>query len=195
MRPSGIYFSDPCFILRIVFALHSSSASQAPLEDPALFPYHDSAYTGGSTTHPSSFFIGRPTKVCTWPADSLVSLWWGPNNGSLVLLETTGDKKLVQTSGHFPTRHHSLFAAILLLSSEVSVSSVRQNPSIVIQFDTVMSIMTCRQTADQEHLTKDLVTLNHGQITGTACKLEPLSPNFHTTPMGGRLSLDRFNLL
>ncbi|GFU77491.1 transposable element Tcb2 transposase [Trichonephila clavipes] len=38
---------------------------------------------GGSTTHPSSFLIGRPTKVCTRPSDSLASYWHEPNKRSL----------------------------------------------------------------------------------------------------------------
>ncbi|GFU77538.1 hypothetical protein TNCV_3499111 [Trichonephila clavipes] len=38
---------------------------------------------GGSTTHPSSFLIGRPTKVCTLPSDSLAPYWRGPNNDFL----------------------------------------------------------------------------------------------------------------
>ncbi|GFS83769.1 histone-lysine N-methyltransferase SETMAR [Trichonephila clavipes] len=37
----------------------------------------------------------------------------------------------------------------------------------------------------------ELATLNHGQVTRTAPGSPP-SPNFHTTPKGGRLSLDIF---
>ncbi|GFX64992.1 hypothetical protein TNCV_451301 [Trichonephila clavipes] len=37
----------------------------------------------GFSTFPSSFLIGRITKVCTRPSDSLVPYWWGPNNRSL----------------------------------------------------------------------------------------------------------------
>ncbi|GFT01026.1 hypothetical protein TNCV_4054281 [Trichonephila clavipes] len=34
----------------------------------------------------------------------------------------------------------------------------------------------------------DLVILNHGQVTRTTPELVSSSPNYHTTPMGGRLS-------
>ncbi|GFW34457.1 hypothetical protein TNCV_500751 [Trichonephila clavipes] len=39
----------------------------------------------------------------------------------------------------------------------------------------------------------DLVILNHGQVTRTTPKIAPLSPHFHTTPVGGRLRFYRFN--
>ncbi|GFV19490.1 hypothetical protein TNCV_3664221 [Trichonephila clavipes] len=34
----------------------------------------------------------------------------------------------------------------------------------------------------------DLVILNHGQVTRMTPELAPQSPNYHTTPTGGRLS-------
>ncbi|GFV12760.1 hypothetical protein TNCV_1367301 [Trichonephila clavipes] len=37
-------------------------------------------------------------------------------------------------------------------------------------------------------LATDLVILNHGQMTWTTPELAPFSPNYHTTPTGGRLS-------
>ncbi|GFY30547.1 hypothetical protein TNCV_3523101 [Trichonephila clavipes] len=37
-------------------------------------------------------------------------------------------------------------------------------------------------------LTTDHVILNHGQVTWTTPELAPLSPNYHTTPTGGRFS-------
>ncbi|GFW06441.1 hypothetical protein TNCV_2187751 [Trichonephila clavipes] len=42
-------------------------------------------------------------------------------------------------------------------------------------------------------LATDLIILNHGQVTRMTPELAPSSPNFHTTPMGGRLRLDIFN--
>ncbi|GFU98039.1 zinc finger protein 227 [Trichonephila clavipes] len=47
--------------------------------------------------------------------------------------------------------------------------------------------------ATRGFLSTDLVLLNHGQVKRMPSEMAPLSPNFHTTPMGGRLSLDRFN--
>ncbi|GFY10435.1 hypothetical protein TNCV_1463251 [Trichonephila clavipes] len=41
---------------------------------------------------------------------------------------------------------------------------------------------------------KDLVILNHGQVTKMTSELAPSSPNFPTTPTGGGLSIDRFNV-
>ncbi|GFX35380.1 hypothetical protein TNCV_101871 [Trichonephila clavipes] len=40
----------------------------------------------------------------------------------------------------------------------------------------------------------DLGILSHGQVTRTTPELAAPSPNYHTTPTGGRLSLDRFNM-
>ncbi|GFY22395.1 hypothetical protein TNCV_2176561 [Trichonephila clavipes] len=37
-------------------------------------------------------------------------------------------------------------------------------------------------------LWKDRVILNHGQVTWTTSELAPPSPNYHTTPTGGRFS-------
>ncbi|GFS56832.1 hypothetical protein TNCV_2222391 [Trichonephila clavipes] len=39
-----------------------------------------------------------------------------------------------------------------------------------------------------------VVILNHGQVTWTTPELAPPSPNYHTTPTGGRFSFDRFNV-
>ncbi|GFX92912.1 hypothetical protein TNCV_914621 [Trichonephila clavipes] len=38
------------------------------------------------------------------------------------------------------------------------------------------------------------VSLNHGQMTKTTPEMTPSFPNYHTMPMGLRLSLDRFNV-
>ncbi|GFU84749.1 hypothetical protein TNCV_2126901 [Trichonephila clavipes] len=43
-------------------------------------------------------------------------------------------------------------------------------------------------------LATDLVVLNHGQVMSTTPELEPTSPNFHTTPTKGHLSLDIFTV-
>ncbi|GFU98198.1 hypothetical protein TNCV_1584071 [Trichonephila clavipes] len=48
-----------------------------------------------------------------------------------------------------PPRHPSFFEAILPLSSETSVSLVKQAPSTVTQRDAVMFIMTYRPEAKQ----------------------------------------------
>ncbi|GFX93592.1 hypothetical protein TNCV_1587691 [Trichonephila clavipes] len=37
-------------------------------------------------------------------------------------------------------------------------------------------------------LATDLVILNHGQVTWTTPELAPTSPNYHTSPTGGRFS-------
>ncbi|GFV11772.1 hypothetical protein TNCV_977611 [Trichonephila clavipes] len=37
-------------------------------------------------------------------------------------------------------------------------------------------------------LVTDHVILNHGQVTWTTPELAPSSPNYHTTPTGGRFS-------
>ncbi|GFU37324.1 hypothetical protein TNCV_4273121 [Trichonephila clavipes] len=47
--------------------------------------------------------------------------------------------------------------------------------------------------ATRGSLAMDLVILNHGQVTMTTPEFEVPSPNFHTIPTEGRLSLDRFN--
>ncbi|GFT72732.1 hypothetical protein TNCV_756251 [Trichonephila clavipes] len=51
---------------------------------------------GGTTTRPTSFFIGRPTKVCTGPSVSLASYSRGPNNSTLwpVLNDLAPDVRL-----------------------------------------------------------------------------------------------------
>ncbi|GFV58186.1 integrase catalytic domain-containing protein [Trichonephila clavipes] len=43
-------------------------------------------------------------------------------------------------------------------------------------------------------LATDHVIVIHGQVTWTTPELAPPSPNYHTTPMGGRFTLDRFNV-
>ncbi|GFV58554.1 hypothetical protein TNCV_2915431 [Trichonephila clavipes] len=52
-----------------------------------------------------------------------------------------------------------------------------------------MSIASTRRLLATDH-----VILNHGQVTWTTPELALLSPNYHTTPTGGRLALDRFNV-
>ncbi|GFW33520.1 hypothetical protein TNCV_2210551 [Trichonephila clavipes] len=37
-------------------------------------------------------------------------------------------------------------------------------------------------------LATDHVIFNHGQVTWTTPEMAPLSPNYHTTPRGGRFS-------
>ncbi|GFV10673.1 hypothetical protein TNCV_1755121 [Trichonephila clavipes] len=43
-------------------------------------------------------------------------------------------------------------------------------------------------------LATDLTILDHGQVMSTFAELVPTSPNYHTTPTIGLLSLDRFNV-
>ncbi|GFV34808.1 hypothetical protein TNCV_1451121 [Trichonephila clavipes] len=43
-------------------------------------------------------------------------------------------------------------------------------------------------------LATDLVIFNHGQVTRMTPELALSSPNFPTTPTGGRLNLDGFNM-
>ncbi|GFU89169.1 hypothetical protein TNCV_2896171 [Trichonephila clavipes] len=69
---------------------------------------------GGSTTRPSSLFIGRPTKVCTHPSDSLASYLHGPNNSTLwvVLNDQAPDVRL-----HIWTLvHHAAIVFLMSLS-------------------------------------------------------------------------------
>ncbi|GFT68927.1 hypothetical protein TNCV_1804561 [Trichonephila clavipes] len=51
-----------------------------------------------------------------------------------------------------------------------------------------------RGSATQELLTTHLIILNNSQETRMTSELSPLSPNFLTTPTGGHLSFDRFNV-
>ncbi|GFU31905.1 hypothetical protein TNCV_1111601 [Trichonephila clavipes] len=55
--------------------------------------------------------------------------------------------------------------------------------------------MSVYYKATQGQLATDLITLSHSQVTGMTPELPPPSPCFHTTPTGGRLSLDRFNII
>ncbi|GFW74025.1 hypothetical protein TNCV_545491 [Trichonephila clavipes] len=53
----------------------------------------------------------------------------------------------------------------------------------------------CVCSAARGLLTTDHVILNHGQVMRKTPELEPFSPNYNTTPMGGLLcALDRFNV-
>ncbi|GFW37911.1 hypothetical protein TNCV_4631131 [Trichonephila clavipes] len=49
-------------------------------------------------------------------------------------------------------------------------------------------ILTSHCTATRGLLATDHVILNHGQVTWTTPELAPPSPNYHTTPTGGRFS-------
>ncbi|GFV95759.1 hypothetical protein TNCV_1728091 [Trichonephila clavipes] len=50
------------------------------------------------------------------------------------------------------------------------------------------SVLTSHCSAIQELLATDLVISNHDQVTRMAPELAPSSPNYDTTPTGGRLS-------
>ncbi|GFT17649.1 uncharacterized protein TNCV_2587571 [Trichonephila clavipes] len=58
--------------------------------------------------------------------------------------------------------------------------------------DHVRTLSSDRST--QGLLATDYVILNHGQVTWTTLELASPSPNYHSTPMRGRLSLDRSNV-
>ncbi|GFX01394.1 hypothetical protein TNCV_4736351 [Trichonephila clavipes] len=45
-----------------------------------------------------------------------------------------------------------------------------------------------KPTATRGLLATDHVILNHGQVTWTTPEVAPPSPNYHTTPTGGRFS-------
>ncbi|GFX05445.1 hypothetical protein TNCV_1007671 [Trichonephila clavipes] len=49
-------------------------------------------------------------------------------------------------------------------------------------------ILTSHCSATLGLLATDHVILNHGQVTWTTPELAPPSPNYHTTPTGGRFS-------
>ncbi|GFY26272.1 uncharacterized protein TNCV_24701 [Trichonephila clavipes] len=49
-------------------------------------------------------------------------------------------------------------------------------------------ILTSHCSATRGLLATDHVILNHGQVTWTTPELAPPSPNYHTTPTGGRFS-------
>ncbi|GFW58229.1 hypothetical protein TNCV_2634031 [Trichonephila clavipes] len=49
-------------------------------------------------------------------------------------------------------------------------------------------ILTSHCSATRGLLATDHVILNHGQVTWMTPELAPLSPNYHTTPTGGRFS-------
>ncbi|GFX70931.1 hypothetical protein TNCV_1689141 [Trichonephila clavipes] len=49
-------------------------------------------------------------------------------------------------------------------------------------------ILTSHSSATRGLLATDHVILNHGQVTWTTPELAPPSPNYHTTPTGGRFS-------
>ncbi|GFU25117.1 hypothetical protein TNCV_3360471 [Trichonephila clavipes] len=52
----------------------------------------------------------------------------------------------------------------------------------------VKLILTSHCSATRGLLATDHVILNHGQVTWTTPELAPPSPNYHTTPTGGRFS-------
>ncbi|GFU84922.1 hypothetical protein TNCV_58611 [Trichonephila clavipes] len=49
-------------------------------------------------------------------------------------------------------------------------------------------ILTSHCSAARGLLTTDHVILNHGQVTWMTPEMAPLSPNYHTTPMGKRFN-------
>ncbi|GFV42286.1 hypothetical protein TNCV_3165171 [Trichonephila clavipes] len=55
-----------------------------------------------------------------------------------------------------------------------------------------MKKLTTHYSTTRGFLETDHVILNHVQVTRTTPELVNPSPNFHTSPMGGRFSLDRF---
>ncbi|GFV73741.1 hypothetical protein TNCV_3548901 [Trichonephila clavipes] len=60
----------------------------------------------------------------------------------------------------------------------------------IFQLSTDLTYITALH-ATRGLLATDHVILNHGQVTWTTPELEPPSPNYHTTPTGGRFSSQR----
>ncbi|GFW30178.1 hypothetical protein TNCV_1054891 [Trichonephila clavipes] len=55
-------------------------------------------------------------------------------------------------------------------------------------FGLIDLILTSHCSATRGLLATDQVILNYGQVTWTTPELAPPSPNYHTTPTGGRFS-------
>ncbi|GFX14860.1 hypothetical protein TNCV_1486021 [Trichonephila clavipes] len=67
----------------------------------------------------------------------------------------------------------------------IHVKSVKSSNLLPLVIDL---ILTSHCSATRGLLETDHVILNHGQVTWTTPELAPPSPNYHTTPMGGRFS-------
>ncbi|GFX45612.1 hypothetical protein TNCV_176051 [Trichonephila clavipes] len=128
---------------KIRFRLESDLDSRYPIPFNQKMILYNSR--GWSTKRPSSFLIGRATKDGTWPSDSLVSYWRGPNNRSLWSFLNAPTPDVLHIWTLCPPRYHCFFQVTLPPSSKASVSSVIEAPSIVTRWDTVMAIMTYRQ--------------------------------------------------
>ncbi|GFS67756.1 hypothetical protein TNCV_4364181 [Trichonephila clavipes] len=94
---------------------------------------------GKFTTCISSIFVGRRTKVCTWPSDSLAAYWGRSNNGSLWSFSKAPAAKdssqHLVSSNHVATKFLKKFSAILqgisLLSQTCLVNCPTMGLSLV----------------------------------------------------------------
>ncbi|GFU71588.1 hypothetical protein TNCV_3035281 [Trichonephila clavipes] len=69
------------------------------------------------------------------------------------------------------------------LNGVVCATSVENGKVIDFEALTKYCSSSTRGLSETNH-----VLLNHGQVTWTTLELVPLSPNYHTTPTGGRFS-------
>ncbi|GFS79531.1 hypothetical protein TNCV_2370441 [Trichonephila clavipes] len=80
--------------------------------------------------------------------------------------------------------------------SEISLNDSGSNESLLTNFSRGVDRMDqhltyysiTKERATRGLLATDHVILNHGQVTWTTPELAPPSPNYHTTPTGGRFS-------
>ncbi|GFX97087.1 hypothetical protein TNCV_1998191 [Trichonephila clavipes] len=72
---------------------------------------------------------------------------------------------------------------------EHSWQEIPQETIRVLYHSMLRHVTACIQVrATRGLLATDHVILNHGQVTWTTPELAPPSPNYHTTPTGGRFS-------
>ncbi|GFW43588.1 uncharacterized protein TNCV_4769401 [Trichonephila clavipes] len=69
-----------------------------------------------------------------------------------------------------------------------------ETSQIVLSPASLLSGQTRAQRQLYTRVCGEFVILNHDQVTRVTPKLAPLSQYFHTTPTGGRLCPDRFNV-
>ncbi|GFS61264.1 hypothetical protein TNCV_3104961 [Trichonephila clavipes] len=88
---------------------------------------------------------------------------------------------------HFRQAQHQRLSQYGIEDCSYNPHAQRTTPILAAVFGVVVE-WTCRDTATRGLLETDLVILNHDQVTRVTPELEPLSPNYHTTTTGGRLS-------
>ncbi|GFV36134.1 hypothetical protein TNCV_2111511 [Trichonephila clavipes] len=91
-----------------------------------------------------------------------------------------------RTQGMLDCRHHLKHLASFENSGEVmDFAHLLHCPA---QCKTFLTERYWEDRATRGLLATDHVILNHGQVTWTTPELAPPSPNYHTTPTGGRFS-------